>query len=654
MRSLQKTQKPVQSQSSPVSKQNGLLQQHLAQRIESAEAHPILYKALNLPIHPVAKAITIQPKLEMETDGGQPGQASPSEKSQENKTGLPKRLKANIESLSGISMNNVRVYYNSLKPIQLQASAYTQGTDIHVAPGQEKHLPHEAWHVVQQMQGRVQPGVRNKGIAINDDVALEREADVMGTKAKRNQTYRCPKISKNLGDMSSKPLQSINPPSSTVQRVLATIDEVDPQNLSAHYTQKDASNTASGRGARTMGGTDLRTNIKWSSLHTSGEGTGVTADPIGPDHPLGRETAANQGIGNRVRIFNDAFKGQWKQGHLLNATLGGDGYDPKNLVAISAKTNSQMSDKFEDELQRRINTNGEWLHFKIEVKHADIENEESQEALKDVVANQCVWAKTFQVSWGAVDDNGTHTGDTKSVRITAGGPVAKEEKKKKAPPTKVGTPKSTPTHNLNSGGITLIGPENVVLDSAKSLEKQVTTKKYARLERQYKESQAAMELDKEVTNLLGAPPSPLTYAEQVDQPMMEKFNNHKPMKDFSGMGGPMRSFEENKKIQAAQGRWDPYAREWISFLKIAKSRDKQDMPQKLGRLLDANAENDKLSAGLIAAREVWVELGQWVESMRGGLHHLSVEDWSKSMFHFYEKDPIKFKEYTSALREALY
>ena len=29
------------------------------------------------------------------------------------------------------------------------ALAYAQGSDIHLAPGQEQHLPHEAWHVVQ-------------------------------------------------------------------------------------------------------------------------------------------------------------------------------------------------------------------------------------------------------------------------------------------------------------------------------------------------------------------------------------------------------------------------------------------------------------------------------------------------------------------------
>lgn len=56
----------------------------------------------------------------------------------ENKTGLPDDLKAGIENLSGYSMGDVRVHYNSDKPIQLQALAYARGTDIHIAPGQEK------------------------------------------------------------------------------------------------------------------------------------------------------------------------------------------------------------------------------------------------------------------------------------------------------------------------------------------------------------------------------------------------------------------------------------------------------------------------------------------------------------------------------------
>ena len=100
-----------------------------------------------------------------------------------NRTGLPDQLKAGVENLSGISLNDVKVHYNSAKPAQLNALAYAQGTDIHVAPGQEQHLPHEAWHIVQQKQGQVKPTMQMKGRPVKDDHYVEFEADVMGQKA---------------------------------------------------------------------------------------------------------------------------------------------------------------------------------------------------------------------------------------------------------------------------------------------------------------------------------------------------------------------------------------------------------------------------------------------------------------------------------------
>lgn len=102
-------------------------------------------------------------------------------------TGLPNTLKSGIEQLSGYAMDDVKVHYNSNKPAQLQAHAFAQGTNIHLASGQEKHLPHEAWHVVQQKQGRVKPTVQMKSaVPVNTDVNLEREADIMGAKALKN------------------------------------------------------------------------------------------------------------------------------------------------------------------------------------------------------------------------------------------------------------------------------------------------------------------------------------------------------------------------------------------------------------------------------------------------------------------------------------
>lgn len=96
---------------------------------------------------------------------------------QENRTGLPDSLKAGLERLSGYSLSDIRVHYDSPKPDALQALAYTRGTEIHVGPGQEQHLAHEAWHVVQQKQGRVKPTGSLDGIPLNEDPQLESEAD---------------------------------------------------------------------------------------------------------------------------------------------------------------------------------------------------------------------------------------------------------------------------------------------------------------------------------------------------------------------------------------------------------------------------------------------------------------------------------------------
>jgi len=108
---------------------------------------------------------------------GEAGAAAP------NQTGMPDGLKSAVESLSGMDLSDVRVHANSDRPADLGAHAYAQGSDIHLARGQEQHLPHEAWHVVQQRQGRVAPTMQMQGVNINDDGALETEADRMGAQA---------------------------------------------------------------------------------------------------------------------------------------------------------------------------------------------------------------------------------------------------------------------------------------------------------------------------------------------------------------------------------------------------------------------------------------------------------------------------------------
>ena len=148
--------------------------------------------ALVRPAAPVQRKLPAHPLPHLEEDEEllqRKAAAAP------NRTGLPDQLKTGVEALSGMSLDHVRVHRNSDKPAQMNAHAYAQGSEIHLAAGQEKHLPHEAWHVVQQAQGRVKPTMQMKnGVAVNEDVGLEHEADVMGVRALSKVVQTSPRL----------------------------------------------------------------------------------------------------------------------------------------------------------------------------------------------------------------------------------------------------------------------------------------------------------------------------------------------------------------------------------------------------------------------------------------------------------------------------
>lgn len=94
-----------------------------------------------------------------------------------NATGIPDTMKTRFENLSGFSFDDVRIHYNSDKPAQLQALAYTRGNQVYVGPGQEMHLGHELGHVVQQKTGTVRKTLTIGGLPVNDDKHLEHQAE---------------------------------------------------------------------------------------------------------------------------------------------------------------------------------------------------------------------------------------------------------------------------------------------------------------------------------------------------------------------------------------------------------------------------------------------------------------------------------------------
>ena len=98
-------------------------------------------------------------------------------KCKSNHTGIPTQLKEKYENFSGFSFDDVKVYYNSDRPAQLGAFAYTQGNQVHIGPNQQRHLEHELGHMVQQKAGMVQATATVRGLQINDDPVLEKAAD---------------------------------------------------------------------------------------------------------------------------------------------------------------------------------------------------------------------------------------------------------------------------------------------------------------------------------------------------------------------------------------------------------------------------------------------------------------------------------------------
>lgn len=124
---------------------------------------------------------TVPLQKKEKTENNKPSVTAPNVKN--SNTGIPETLQSRFEAVSKLSMDDVRVHYNSAAPKEFGALAYTQNTHIYMAPEQERHLGHELGHIVQQKQGRVKPtGYINRTV-INDDAVMEREADLLSRQA---------------------------------------------------------------------------------------------------------------------------------------------------------------------------------------------------------------------------------------------------------------------------------------------------------------------------------------------------------------------------------------------------------------------------------------------------------------------------------------
>lgn len=153
-------------------------------------------------------------------------QASPTHQSSGG-TSLPNYLREKFEKKSGLPMDDVRVHYNSDKPAELGALAYTQGTDVHIGPGQEEHLEHELVHVVQQKQGMVQPTKAYGNLPVNDSPVLESMANSMRVQNKMghsapNCVVQCCKVGEDCDIQTEIPEYLYHGSTSRPQRISNT------------------------------------------------------------------------------------------------------------------------------------------------------------------------------------------------------------------------------------------------------------------------------------------------------------------------------------------------------------------------------------------------------------------------------------------------
>ncbi len=248
------------------------------------------------------------------------------EKKGENKTGLPDQLKAGIESVSGYDLSGVRVNYNSSKPAQLNAHAYTQGNAIEVAPGQEQHLPHEAWHVVQQMQGRVRETMEVNGVGVNGDQGLEREADVMGKKAIQRKSTKG-----NGSEGGGDP----NP-----QRQRGKVEKTFPM-----IVQRRAADYGTLKNEQ---GTSANVLIEGKNDPEINKGSAPSVDA--------------KWFGGLNADTKNWFRKTFVRGHLLNEKLGGTGKSMENLAYITYSTNTTHLKAIEKKVKQLVEADNKVLY----------------------------------------------------------------------------------------------------------------------------------------------------------------------------------------------------------------------------------------------------------------------------------------------------
>ncbi len=178
-----------------------------------------------------APAVTIQAKAEPS------GLEAPASAPRGGGSALPGDVESKMAWAFGTDLSHVRIHEGSAAS-EMGALAFTQGADIHFAPGQyqphsqrgQELLGHELTHVIQQSRGQVHASAQAAGVAINDNDGLEQEADAIGAKVARGE-----RVADELGSGGSAPVARVPVPQQRVAQRMIDENKAQKGSIVVHY-----------------------------------------------------------------------------------------------------------------------------------------------------------------------------------------------------------------------------------------------------------------------------------------------------------------------------------------------------------------------------------------------------------------------------------
>lgn len=150
---------------------------------------------------------------------------------------------------------------------------------------------------------------------------------------------------------------------------------------------------------------------KTGSVGGSDVGTGMIADPLGPDHIAGSSPSGAALRDVMMKLPTDPKRPnnqKYIKGHLLNDQLGGKGI-AKNLFPITAQANRAHESAIESAAKTLVNNKRQWVKYQVDVAYND------KISSKGTVDAQLDATLTEYTSDGTLADSAYKTAKIKSV-----------------------------------------------------------------------------------------------------------------------------------------------------------------------------------------------------------------------------------------------